>query len=498
MNNDRKRSHLDDPSPDPNNKKLHRSNPQPPQEQPNHPNRLPVFTSYLQVPNLPPTIKQLCEIVANTPSLTVERVLEGTGIRVSQEIVEQVLKHSYAYPGPAVKFFRWSAYQLNERQSPYAWNLVVDLLGKNSLFDAMWDAIKSMKREGLLSLATFASVFSSYIVHGRVQDAIRAFEVMEQYGCRRDIVALNSLLSAICRDGKAIDAVDFLRVVKFSIRPDADSYAILLEGLENEGNVVGSRQTFAEMVAEIGWDPRNVPAYDSFLSTLLKGHGGVHEAVDSFKMLSDKRCYPGMKFFQLALEECLKTYDVRAAEFIWESMVGGIGLRPDTQMYNSMITIHCYSNNTDIAIKLLDEMVYNGVFPDVHTYNVLFQFLIKARKLRKASVLFNEMIRNEFVPSRDNCDMAVRIYIGTGDPYMAIKVWKCMFDNHHSNLADTGNILVHGLCDMDMLPEAVKYAEGMIERGIELTSSLSKLKQRLTEARKVYMYDELLRKKTAH
>ncbi|KAK0596078.1 hypothetical protein LWI29_014985 [Acer saccharum] len=493
MNNDRKRSYIDDQSPDPN-KKLHRSNPQ---QQPQS-NRLPVFASYLEVPNLLPQTKQLCEIVSNTPSLTIERVLDEASIRVSQEIVEEVLKLSYAYPGSAVKFFRWSASQLNGRHSPYAWNLVVDFLGKNTLFDAMWDAIRSMKREGLLSLATFASVFSSYAVHGRVHDAIRAFEVMEQYGCRQDIVALNSLLSAICREGTAVDAVDFLQVVKVRIRPDADSYAILLEGLENEGNVVGSRQTFAEMVAEIGWDPRNVPAYDSFLSTLLKGRGGIHEVLNSFKMLSDRRCYPGIKFFKLALEECLKTNDVRGAELIWESMVGGVPFKPDAQMYNSMITLHCYSNNTDEAIKLLDEMVYSGVFPDVHTYNVLFQFLIKARKLREASVLFKEMVKNEFVPSQENCHAAVRIYIGTGDPDMAIKVWKCMFENYHLNLADTGNILVHGLCDMDMLPEAVKYAEGMIEKGIKLTStSLSKLKQSFTKAGKVSTYDELMRNKAS-
>ncbi|CAK9150627.1 unnamed protein product [Ilex paraguariensis] len=99
---------------------------------------------------------------ANKPSLSVEKVLDDTGIRLSQQDVEEVLKLSYGFPGPAVKFFRWSGHQLNDKHSPYAWNLIVEMLGKNRLFDAMRNAIKSMKDEGLLSLATFAFVFSSY------------------------------------------------------------------------------------------------------------------------------------------------------------------------------------------------------------------------------------------------------------------------------------------------------------------------------------------------
>lgn len=39
-----------------------------------------------------------------------------------------------------------------------------------------------------------------------------AFEVMDNYGCSRNIVALNSLLSAICRDGRPVDACDYLQV----------------------------------------------------------------------------------------------------------------------------------------------------------------------------------------------------------------------------------------------------------------------------------------------
>ncbi|QHO13374.1 Pentatricopeptide repeat-containing protein [Arachis hypogaea] len=118
----------------------------------------------------------------------------------------------------------------------------------------MWDAIKSVKKEQLLCLATFASVFSSYVAAGRVHDAVMTFEVMGNYGCVNDVVALNSFLSAVCRDARR-KANELFQMAKKLVRADADSYAIFMEGWEREGNVNGAKETFAEMVIEVGWDP---------------------------------------------------------------------------------------------------------------------------------------------------------------------------------------------------------------------------------------------------
>lgn len=377
---------------------------------------------------------------------------------------------------------------------------MVDMLGKNGLFDAMWDAVKSMRQEGLISLATFASIFSSYVIHDRVQEAIMTFEVMDQYSCVKDVVALNSLLSGICREKKTAEALRYLSVAKNEIRPDADTYAILLEGWENERNVRCAEETFTEMVFEIGWDPGNVPAYDSFLSTLVKGRErrGMVEALKYLETMKDRRCSPGVKFFNMALEDCVKKSDTTGARSLWEVMMK-MGFKPDSRMYNSTVALYCYTNNTDSAKKMVDDMVLYGLFPDTESYNILFQFLIKTRKLKEALAIFNEMVKNECFPSQANCAAAIKVFVDGGDPYLAIKVWKFMVENYDYGLEDTGNFLVVGLRDLNMLPEAVKYAKGMIERGIKLSSnSLSKLKHGLNRERKESVYDELVRKWKAH
>ncbi|KAM0041696.1 putative tetratricopeptide-like helical domain superfamily [Helianthus debilis subsp. tardiflorus] len=312
------------------------------------------------------------------------------------------------------------------------------MLGKHCLFDAMWDAIKSMKQEGMLSLATFASVFGSYVMADKVKDVLEAFRVMEQYGCVADVVALTSLFSAICRDGKTADARDFLNTVRSRIRPDADMYAILLEVWEKEQHTVNARETFDDIVFQTGWDPNNFSAYDSFLNVLLNGSGGLKEAMKFSVILKGKKCYPGIRFFKAALKECVMIGDVKAGKLLWDYMSVQNSCKPDVELYYSIIYLYTFGQDADRARITFDEMVFKGVFRDCESYNILFQFLIKIRNFREAQQIFTEMVKNEFVPM-------------------------------HA-VVEAGNVLVGGLRDLNRVPEAVKYADDMFDRGIKLAS----------------------------
>ena len=223
------------------------------------------------------------------------------------------------------------------------------------------------------------------------------------------------------------------------------------------------------------------------------------EAIKFVDSMRDRRCFPGVRFLKAALDECVKSHDVRTAEFFWEVLVVGKVVQPTAEMYNLMIGLCCYRGDTDAARRMLDEMVYQGAFPDVETYNLLFKFLIKGRKLREASVVFAEMVKNECVPEQDNCDAAVKAYVDCGEPVMAIKVWKYLVENYKKDLERTANFLVVGLRDLNRLPEAVKYAEDMIDREIRLSSNtMSKLRQSLIKERREFVYEDLLRKSKSH
>ncbi|KAL3500251.1 hypothetical protein ACH5RR_039344 [Cinchona calisaya] len=434
--------------------------------------------------------KILCEILQKAPPNEVETALSSSQIQPIPEIVQEVLKFSYGSPSAAVKFFRWAG--LTHKHDEHSWNLMVDLLGKNQLFETMWDAIRSMKQEGLFSVASFASVFGSYCVVGRIDEAIMTFDVMERYGVEANIIAVNSLLSAICReDNQTAKALEFFERIKTKINPDADSFAILLEGWEKEGNVAKARITFGEMMIWVGWSPHYMSAYDAFLGTLVCGSQS-DEAIKFLQVMKGKNCLPGLKFFSNALDILVKQNDSAHAILLWDIMIGS-GLVPNLVMYNAMIGLLCNNKDVDNAFRLLDDMVFHGAFPDSLTYNMIFQCLIKMKKARETGNFFNEMIKNEWPPTHSSCAEAIAVLFDGYDPEAAIQIWDYMLENHMLSLDDSANALLVGLCNLGRLTELRRFADEMLDRRIYVyESTMGKLKNAFYKegrsARDIYDY----------
>jgi pentatricopeptide repeat protein len=447
-----------------------------------------------QYPPTKPIEMIVSNILKNPPRMGVENALNELRLGVSNQFVEDVLKLSYGAGMEAVKFFRWAGLKLTRKHSPLAWNLLVDLLGKEKLFDAMWDCIKVMKNEGTVSMEIFSSVFGNYVQAGKLDEAKMTFEVMEQYGCRHDVVALNCYISALCRYKQAKAALEFFDRVKARIAPDADTYALLLEGWEIEGNVSMAKTTFGEMIVHLGWVPNNTSAYNAFLSTLVNGFQ-VEEALKFLVMMKSLKCLPDLGFFRNTLQILYQRKDTKNAYGLWELMRQS-GIVPDLPTYNTMIGVCCSVNpiQVDFADRLLVEMVCNGAFPDSRSYNTIFEALIIARKVEEASSIFREMTKNEFCPLYANYVRAIKMYFEAEDPDMAVIMWKHMIQKAIFPKSDCAATLIDGFCDLGRVSEALKYSLETINRGVEIpVETMTKLKN-ARQAGKQDAYGQLEKK----
>ncbi|CAN6461427.1 unnamed protein product [Victoria cruziana] len=446
------------------------------------------FPSHMDFPDLPQRIRFLCELIAKTPAEDIEAALAKTDNTIGPEDVEVVLKLSYGSPGTAVKFFRWVLE--NGRVTPLSWNLVVDALGKNHQFDEMWGAAKSMKAEGLLSISTFASIFSSYVRAGRLKEAFMTFDVMDRYGIPKDVVAVNSLLSAICRESETSEALEFFNKMKEKVPPDNDTFAILLEGWEKEGNAARAKTTFADMVARTGWNSENTSAYDAFLTTLVKADE-IKEAVKYLENLQSRNCSPSLKFFRNSLGFLAERNDPNAATKVWNILMSS-NLLPNVAMYNVMIGLFCRAadDTVDDAYRLLDEMAFNGAFPDSSTYNTIFECLIRRGKTEEAAKFFVEVKKNECHLSDSVSASAIRLFFESDDPETAVEVWMYMADNNINPREESANALLTGLADLGRLYEVQNFFEVVIDSGIYLhPSTMAKVERVFVDAGKGHSYE---------
>uniref|UniRef100_A0ACD5V6P3 Uncharacterized protein n=1 Tax=Avena sativa TaxID=4498 RepID=A0ACD5V6P3_AVESA len=444
-----------------------------------------------------PRVEVFLDILGRVPPSDVEAALTSCGVGPTAEAAELVLKSPICYSRPksAVRFFRWAKQSV--QLTAYSWNLLVDILGKAAMFDPMWDAVLSMSQEGgdLLSVATFASMFTSYCARGNFKEAAMAFDVMERHGVPPDAVALNSLISAMCRqDGGAQAAWETFESYKTKVAPDADTFAILLEAWEKEGNVQRAKSTFGEMIVRVGWDTSNMPAYDAFLSTLVRGDQ-LNEAFSFLQVMRTNGCLPGLKFFAIAIDILIRKGDHVNTIAIWQIMVSDAGLVPNLPMYNAMIGLCCSVGNTDYAFHMLDEMPLNGVFADSVTYNAILEGLIKQHKAREAEAFLAEMSKNEQLPSTSNCAAAIRLFFQEFNPSAAVDVWHCIVEHQITPAEESAKELIAGLLNFSRLTDVKKYTDEMIDMGIELPqSTIENMKRTFGKADKLHTYDQIARR----
>lgn len=443
-----------------------------------------------------PRAEAFLDIIGRVPMGEVEAALSDCGIGPTAEVAEQVLKSRVCYSRPksAVRFFRWAAQSVEH--TAYSWNLVIDILGKAAMFEPMWDAVRSMNQDGGgVTVATFASVFASYCARGSFKEAVAAFDVMGGYGLKSDAVALNSLLSAVCRaEGGAQAALDVFERTKATVPPDADTFAILLEALENEGNAERAKSVVGEMAIRVGWDPANVPAYDSFLSTLVRS-GQCDEALKFLQVMRSKGCFPGINFFANAVDTVVRKGDYANGIDFWHIMVSEAGVVPNFSMYNAMIALCCNVGSLDYALGMLDEMPLNGVFADSVTYNAILEGFIKHHKAREAESFLKEMSKNEQLPTASNCAAAIRLFFMEFNPSAAISVWCCVVEHSITPAKDSARELIEGLLDFGRFTEVKKRADEIIDMRVELSQyTIEKMKRAFVKADKQQLYDHIARR----
>uniref|UniRef100_A0A0E0H392 Pentacotripeptide-repeat region of PRORP domain-containing protein n=1 Tax=Oryza nivara TaxID=4536 RepID=A0A0E0H392_ORYNI len=444
-----------------------------------------------------PRAEAFLEILGRVQPGDAEAELSSCGIGPTAEVAEQVLRSRVCYSRPksAVRFFVWSGRSV--KHTGYAWNLLVDILGKADMEEPMWDAVRTMNKEGggLVTVATFASIFSSYCASGNLRKAVEAFDVMGKYGVEPDAVALNSLLSAMCRgEGRAQAAQDLFERTKATVAPDADTFGILLEAWEKEGNAQRAKSTFGEMIVRVGWDAGNMPAYDAFLSTLVRGDQ-FGEALKFLQVMRSKGCLPGLKFFARAIDLVVRKRDYANSLAIWQMMISDAGLVPNLPMYNAMIDLCCSVGDTDYALRMLDEMPFNGVFADFITYNAILEGLIKQRKVREAEAFLAEMSKNEQLPSPTNCAAAISMFSKEFNPSAAIDVWHCIVEHQITPADESARELIVGLLDFGRFAEVKKYTDEMLDMGIELPqSTIDNMKRTFDKVGKRHTYDHIARR----
>ncbi|KMZ60710.1 Pentatricopeptide repeat-containing protein [Zostera marina] len=207
--------------------------------------------------------------------------------------------------------------------------------------------------------AHFSSIIISYGYCKMLKHASRTFD---QMSVRRTCISLNALLHSYNHSGKhaRVPAVFNEVCRKYSIKPDATSYGILIKSVCQSGKHENAWQVLREMEEK-----------------------GV--------------CASAITYTPI-LDALYRNKNKEEADELWKEMIGK-GCVPDLAAYNVRAMYHAHNGKPENVLKVFDEMESQRLWPDVISYNLLITCYCKCGRHLDAKNVYKSMWEKSVIPN---------------------------------------------------------------------------------------------------
>ncbi|KAL0556311.1 hypothetical protein IC582_004824 [Cucumis melo] len=420
-----------------------------------------LYNSGEQTVTVSDSIKSMCKTMMTCHSLALETALDQTGIRISPEIAEAVLKRFENAGMLAYRFFEWASKQRNYVHSVRAYHSMIESLAKIRQYQMVWDLVNAMRNKEILNVETFCIIMKKYARAQKVEEAVYTFNVMEKYNMKRNVAAFNGLLSALCKSKNVRKAQEIFDNMKDQFVPESKTYSILIEGWGRAPNLPKAREIYREMIGS-GCIPDEV-TYCIMVDVLCKA-GRVDEAVEIVKEMDNNNCGPSSFVYSVLVHTYGVENRIEDAVSTFLEMERN-GVVADVAAYNALISAFCKANKIKNVYRVLKDMDLKGVNPNSRTCNIIINSLIGRGETDEAFKIFRRMVK-VCEPDIDSYTMIIKMFCAKKELDMALKIWKYMKKKQFVPSMHTFSVLINGLCQIGNATQACVLLEEMIEKGI--------------------------------
>ncbi|XP_065854783.1 pentatricopeptide repeat-containing protein At5g15010, mitochondrial [Euphorbia lathyris] len=389
--------------------------------------------------------------------------IDQCGVKVSQELVLEVLSRIRNDWEAAFTFFLWAGKQPGYAHSIREYNSMISVLGKMRKFDTAWALIDEMRgvKTGvsLVTPQTLLILIRRYCAIHDVGRAINTFYAYKRFKFDVGIEEFQSLLSALCRY-KNVEDAEHLMFCNRKVFPfNTKSFNIILNGWSNLiGSPREAERVWREMSKRrIAYD---VVSYASIISCYSKG-GNLYKVLKLYNLMKHMGIEPDRKVYNAVIHALAKGRHEKQAIDLMKTMEEK-GIIPNTVTYNSLIKPLCKARKIDEARAGFDEMLQRGCVPTIRTYHAFLRVL---RTGEEVFALLEKMRNTGCQPVNDTYIMLIRKFCRWRQFDNVFKIWNAMSESGVGPDRSSYIVLIHGLFLNGNLDAAYEYYVDMKRKG---------------------------------
>eukprot|EP00210_Caulerpa_lentillifera_P003343 g3190.t1 len=277
------------------------------------------------------------------------------------------------------------------------------------------------------NVVTYNTLMNGY---SRVGNALRVFELFEDLkseGIIPNQKTFNTIINACAINGDVRKALFFLDRMKhmYFLEPDEVTYGSMLKVCVEAKDLRTAKETFEEAISS------GVKVNVIMLTTMIDVYAECcnkenimqyfKECKELLKNLDANEMKESIWIFSSLLKLCARGgLTKEAMEILNEIRINGIF--PDAVCYNTIINGISKDDKLSIkemlmlSSKIVDDMTKEGTLLDTQTYNAMINVALRAKDLKKAIQLFEQMKKAGIVPCYVTYGTMIKCYEKLGDP----------------------------------------------------------------------------------
>ncbi|PKA57809.1 Pentatricopeptide repeat-containing protein [Apostasia shenzhenica] len=392
------------------------------------------------------TILKVRNGTVNDVIMALESMEQCCQMQITTDLVDTLLQKFGDDWKSALGLFHWVGSRPGYKHTSYAYNRMVDLLGKMKQTTRMWELIEMMRRGGFMTVETVAKVMRRLAGAGKWRDAVSFFDDLEKMGLEKDTGSMNLLLDTLCKEGKVQVAREVFLELKSYIPADAYTFNIFVHGWCNACKIEEAVWTVQEMRGS-GFHP-SVITY----STILKAYCKKSNFPKAYELLDEMTAEgspPNVVSYTILINSLARSQNIEELLNVVNRMES-YGCKPDTRFYNTLINILGKAGRLNDASHIFDvEMRMNGVYPDLSTYNIMISLFCYHNREQDAMCILKDMENSTCKPVIQTYFPLLKLCFRTGklDDQLKSLLSDITMKHHLSLDLDTYTLLVHGLCN---------------------------------------------------
>lgn len=301
-------------------------------------------------------------------------------------------------------------------------NSILDVLVKEDIDIAREFYRKKMVGCGVQGdCYTFGILMKGLCLTNRIGDGFKLLQVMKNRGVTPNTVIYNTLIHALCKNGKVGRARSLMNEMA---EPNEVTFNVMISAYCREENLVLAL-VMLEKSFNLGFVP-DVVTLTKVVEILCK-EGRAMEAVEVLARVESK------------------------------------GGRIDVVAYNTLIMGFCKLGKTKVGCWFLKEMEIKGCIPNVDTYNALISGFCASGSLDSALDMFNEMKTAGIIWNFATYDTLIHGFCSRGRMEDGFKILELMEESKGGSGGRVSpyNSILYGLYKDNQWDEALEYLTKM-------------------------------------